>query len=123
MILLLPWGPAEMKGPDELLDKAHQLAEEQARMERQEADRERLLAGEDPSSPYPEDAAHWAGVYSELVGFKEDLLHRLSEDRKLLSEPTMAELERDENLLRVELTRLKLRLSFWQIRQEELSRD
>jgi hypothetical protein len=35
----------------------------------------------------------------------------------------MAELERDENLLRLELERLKLRLSFWQARQEELARE
>ena len=112
-----------MNPPDDLLDKANELAAEQARVEGQEADQERLLTGEDPNSPYPEDASHWTSVYAELVGFKNDLLERLSEDRKLLSEAAGAELERDENLLRLELTRLQLRLSFWQTRQEELARE
>jgi hypothetical protein len=106
---------------DELRDKAEKLAREQGRLEEQETDGERLLAGEDPKSPYRDDAEHWSGVYAELVGFKNDLLERLSEDRRLLSEAAMAELERDENLLRVELERLKLRLSFWETRREELS--
>lgn len=113
-----------MSDPDEkLLDSARKLTEEQARVERQTADRERLLAGEDPNSPYPEDAAHWAGVYSELVAFKEDLLRRVAEDRKVLSEAAMAELERDENLLRLELERLKVRLGFWHARHDELSEE
>jgi hypothetical protein len=112
-----------MNPPDDLLDKANELTAEQARVERQGVDEERLLTGEDPNSPYPEDASHWAGVYAELVGFKDDLLERLSEDRKVLSEAAMTELERDENLLRLELARLKLRLSFWQTRQEELGRE
>ena len=107
--------------PDELRDKAQRLAREQGRLEEQETDKERLLAGEDPNSPYPDDAEHWSGVYAELVGFKHDLLERLSQDRKLLSEAAMAELERDENLLRVELERLKLRLTYWETRREELS--
>jgi hypothetical protein len=113
----------EKRPPDDLLDTAHGLAGDQANLERQEADRTRLLAGEDPATPYPEDAAHWAGVYSELVGFKNDLLERLREDRKVLSEAAMTELERDENLLRLELERLKLRLSFWETRKEELARE
>jgi hypothetical protein len=112
-----------MTGSEELLAKARRLATEQARLERQEADGERLLAGEDPSTPYRDDAMHWVGVYSELVGFKNDLLGRLNQDRQLLSEAARTELERDENLLRVELERLKLRLSFWEMRREELSTD
>jgi hypothetical protein len=108
---------------DELLDKARKVASEQAEMEHQNADRERLLAGEDPKTPYHEDAVHWAGVYAELVGFKNDLLERLSEDRKLLSEAAMLELERDENQLRLELDRLKLRLSFWETKKGELAAE
>lgn len=112
-----------MEPTDDLLDKAARLAREQGRLERQETDGERLLAGEDPKSPYRDDAVHWAGVYAELVGFKNDLLERLSQDRKLLSDAARVELERDENLLRVELERLKLRLGFWETRREELSSD
>jgi hypothetical protein len=112
-----------MRPPDDLLDKARELAAEQAGLERQEADRERLLPGEDPETPYPEDASHWTRVYSELVAFKDDLLKRLTQDRKLLSDAAMTELERDENLLRLELARLKLRLSFWKTRHEELTRE
>jgi|SRR5438105_11282438 hypothetical protein len=112
-----------MEPPDDLLDKARRLATEQGKLEKQEADGERLLAGEDPRTPYRDDAEHWSGVYSELVAFKNDLLERLSQDRKALSEAATAELERDENLLRVELERLKLRLSFWEMRREELSTE
>src|ERR1700737_4131331 len=112
-----------MKPPDDLLEKARKLAPEQGKLEKQEGDGERLLAGEDPRTPYRDDAEHWSGVYAELVGFKNDLLERLSEDRRLLSEAAMTELERDENLLRLELARLKDRLSFWQTRQEELARE
>ena len=112
-----------MRPPDDLLDKARKLASEQAKLEKQEGDGERLLAGEDPNTPYRDDAMHWTGVYSELVGFKNDLLTRLNQDRQLLSDAARTELERDENLLRVELERLKLRLSFWEARREELSRE
>jgi hypothetical protein len=110
-----------LRPPDDLLDKARKVASEQAKLERQQADRDRLLAGEDPETPYHEDAVHWAGVYSELVGFKNDLLERLTQDRKLLSQAAMTELERDENQLRLELDRLKLRLSFWETKKEELA--
>jgi hypothetical protein len=113
----------QMKPPEDLLKRAQQLATEQARLEKQEADGERLLAGEDPNTPYREDAMHWVDVYAELVGFKNDLLERLSQDRKLLSDAARVELERDENLLRVELERLKLRLGFWETRREELSSE
>ena len=112
-----------MESHDELLDKARGLAREQGRLEKQETDGERLLAGEDPNSPYRDDAEHWSAVYAELVGFKKDLLERLTQDRMLLSDTARTELERDENLLRVELERLKLRLSFWETRREELSAD
>jgi hypothetical protein len=110
-----------MKPPEDLLRQARKLATEQGRLEEQEADGERLLAGEDPNTPYRDDAVHWAGVYAELVGFKNDLLERLTEDRKLLSAAARTELERDENMLRVELERLKLRLSYWEMRREQLS--
>lgn len=112
-----------MDRTDDLRDKAQDLAQEQGRLEKQETDGERLLAGEDPNSPYRDDAEHWSGVYAELVAFKNDLLDRLSQDRQLLSDAAKSELERDENLLRVELERLKLRLSFWESRREELSAE
>jgi hypothetical protein len=113
----------QMKPPEDLLKRAQRLATEQARLEKQEADGERLLAGEDPNTPYREDAVHWAGVYAELVGFKNDLLERLNQDRQLLSDAAKTELERDENLLRMELERLKLRLGFWEMRREELTAE
>ena len=34
----------------------------------------RLLDGEDPATPYPEDAEHWVAVYQELASFCEWLL-------------------------------------------------
>ena len=108
---------------DELLNSAGELAAEQAKVEGQLGDHERLLEGEDPDSPYAEDAAHWVGVYSELVGFTEGLLHQVDEDRKALSASVTPELERDENVLRLELERLKLRLGSWLARHQELLRE
>lgn len=105
---------------DEILNSADELAAKQAQVEAQLVDSERLLEGEDPHSPYAEDAAHWVGVYSELVAFKEGLLRQVAEDREELSRGATAELERDENLLNLELERLKLRLGFWLARHEEL---
>jgi hypothetical protein len=43
-------------------------------------DQERLLEGENPETPYLEDAAHWVTVYSELLAVKRDLVG-VSEDR------------------------------------------
>lgn len=77
----------------------------------------RLLPGENPASPYPEDGEHWAGVYHELVTFKEGLIQQVQAAWEDVSPEARAEIERDVSVLQVELERLKLHLLFWEERR------
>lgn len=76
---------------------------------------DKLLPGESTSisSGNSSDAAHWIDVYAELVGFKETLLERLTEQRRKVKDEGQAELDADESLLRPEAARLRRRLDFW----------
>jgi len=94
------------------------------RASRQAVDPDRLLDGEDPTTRYVEDAAHWIAVYSELLLFKERLVDTASEALR-----NMTELHaRDEVsttylvVLTAERDRLRRRLDYWKERQRELSR-
>ncbi len=87
-------------------------------------DPDRLLDGEDPSTRYVEDTAHWITVYSELVLFKERLVDTATEALRNMTEM----LARDEVsstdlvVLTAERDRLRRRLDYWKERQRELSR-
>ena len=87
----------------------------------QSVDEDRLLDGEDPSTPYYEDATHWMTVYGELLGVKRDLL-RVVEDRLAgLHEAARKEVARtDLVVLDAEMRRFTERHSFWTRRCEEL---
>ena len=77
---------------------------------------DRLLDGEDPDTPYAEDAQHWAGVYGELLSFKEDLLATARQRLARMSE-TQAKKEvtgTDVQILEAERDRLRRRLQFWE---------
>lgn len=78
-----------------------------------------MLPGEDPASPYLEDAQHWAGVYGELVAFKEAVVNQFQVKQGQLSPEAEAELHRDETGLRAELQRLRLHLRYWEERQRD----
>ena len=64
-------------------------------------DDDRLLEGEDPKTPYLDDATHWVTVYTELLGVKRELVG-----------VTEAQLP--------EMKRFSRRLEFWRQRCVEL---
>ncbi|MEA2646095.1 MAG: hypothetical protein QOE92_1178 [Chloroflexota bacterium] len=86
------------------------------------ADPERLMSGEDPDTPYLEDATHWLGVYGELIDFKHELIGVTKERIVHLTASAREELTgTDLVLLNAELERLKKRRDFWQGKTQELS--
>ncbi len=97
---------------------------EQQAAEKQ-VDPDRLLPGEDPTTPYDaDDSKHWTSVYGELVSFKERIVN---EARQAVSEAWQKEVSRelaatDLVALEAELARFKRRLEFWRQRGEEPER-
>jgi hypothetical protein len=87
-------------------------------------DGDRLLQGEDPESPYLEDAQHWAAVYGELLSFKEDLLSTARQRLARMSEGTAKKevTGTDIQILEVERDRLRRRLNFWETRIRKVER-
>jgi hypothetical protein len=89
------------------------------------ADPDRLLPGEDPATPYADDAEKWIEVYDELLRFKNRLLDVAQETLEdLHDKPARREvIETDRIVLRAEVDRFHRRLSFWQRRLAELRGD
>ena len=89
------------------------------------ADPDRLLPGEDPASPYPDDAQKWVEVYEELLRFKKRLLGVAEETlSELHDKPARREVVDTERIvLQAEVDRFQRRLSFWQRRLAELHDD
>jgi hypothetical protein len=84
-------------------------------------DPDRLLEGENPATPYLDDATHWVTVYTELLGVKRDLVG-VTEDR-LPDLPVEARREvasTDLVVLDEEMKRFARRLEFWRQRCVEL---
>jgi hypothetical protein len=91
------------------------------------ADDDRLLEGENPETPYLEDATHWVTVYNELLGVKRDLVGA-SESRlpELSAEARHEVASTDLVVLDEEMKRFSRRLAYWRERCVELggsSRD
>jgi DNA-binding response OmpR family regulator len=86
---------------------------------RRSTDREGRLLGESTEDVIREDAAHWMGVYDELVRFKRELLEVLRSRRRHMSLDANIEGGADEVLLRTQLERYERRRQEW---QEALSR-
>ncbi len=84
------------------------------------ADRERLLEGEDPDTTDPEEAQRWLTAYSELLGFKHDVVGQAEASAKGLPDRAKPEAEADLTLLRSERERLHRRYEYWQKRAAEL---
>lgn len=104
--------------PEEFLQRLSELRRREAEHSAQSnRNPHGLLPGEDPASPYPEDAIHWATIYRELITFKESLLRQYREQQDRLAEPIEAELRHDEDGLQVELERLRLHLGYWEERR------
>jgi len=87
-------------------------------------DVDRLLEGEDPDSPYLEDAQHWASVYGELLSFKEDLLSTARQRLARMSEGSAKKevTGTDIQILEVERDRLRRRLDYWELRIRKIER-
>jgi hypothetical protein len=101
---------------DEFLQRLEELSRREAARSEQTGSPNRLLPGEDPASPYPEEAQQWVAVYRDLVGFKEAVV-RLFQDKQERLPPAEVELEKDEQGLQEELERLRLHLRYWEERQ------
>jgi hypothetical protein len=88
------------------------------------ADPDRLLPGEDPTSPYPDDADKWIEVYQELLVFKRRLLGVAEEALEGLEDkPARKEvIDTDRIVLETEVKRFARRLEFWKKRRQELDR-
>jgi hypothetical protein len=85
-------------------------------------DEQRLLPGENPLTPYAEDAIHWTRVYGELIRYKDQMLVVLDAQVRRASEPARADLEDiDVQLMQGQRRRYQRRLQFWQERARELA--
>ena len=84
-------------------------------------DDDRLLDGENPATPYLDDAAHWVTVYAELLAVKRDLL-TVSEGRlaEMPAEVRHEVASTDLVVLDAEMKRFSRRLAFWRERCLEL---
>jgi hypothetical protein len=86
-----------------------------AAMVRWAGDRDRLMVGERPESPFREDALHWVRVYRDLVAFNCQIMDAVTERLQSVASsdgPGQPDLE----LLQAHLDRLRWRLEFWQAR-------
>ncbi len=80
------------------------------------------LPGEDLKTPYLEDAQLWFGVYTELLEFKERLLHDTGHALNTISAPGREEVAKtDAVILDAEAQRFRQRLALWKKRCEELA--
>ena len=70
----------------------------------------------------PREIQHWIGVYSELVKFKDTLLHSIGEQRADVGAEGRLEVQHDDILLRREHGRLRRRLDFWLAEREKLAK-
>jgi len=80
-----------------------------------------LIDGEDPGTMRAADARRWIEIYSRLIEFKDELLERVRAKTGDGSRGNQGELQADEQVVLIELARLRGRLSFWQRRHGELA--
>lgn len=90
---------------------------------REAVDPDRLLEGEDPESPHPEEARRWIEVYTELLTFKERALATAHEGLAKMPEADARReaVRTDFSVLEAERDRLRRRLEFWKKRHLDLS--
>ena len=101
---------------DEFRRELERIAAEQAQLNGNVADPPVFLPGEDPADAYLDDTRHWVTVYRELIALKEKVVDDLDEGRKEIPDPGQVEVARDQDLMRLELGRLRLHLDFWESR-------
>jgi hypothetical protein len=78
------------------------------------------VLGENPTTTYADDAAHWMTIYRELISFQEGVLERDGHDGPGLSADAKARLSLDEAMLGAQLEQYRRRLEFWYDRHWEL---
>jgi hypothetical protein len=86
-------------------------------------DERTLLPEEDPTSIYVEDALHWIMVYSELLQFKSTMIEAAERASSGLTEAARADIEVDQQLLRAQAERYRVRSEFWYERAAALSNE
>jgi hypothetical protein len=82
---------------------------------------DRLLAGEDPDTIRSRDAYYWLNIYREMVGFKKQLLARVSNDLRSVSPVARIDLGNDVVLIERQLARYERRVQYWSERAGELT--
>jgi DNA-binding response OmpR family regulator len=80
-----------------------------------------LIDGEDPGTMRASDARRWIEIYSRLIEFKDELLERVRAKTGDGSRGNQGELQADEQVVLIEMGRLRGRLAFWQRRHSELA--
>ena len=84
-------------------------------------DDDRLLEGEDPKTPYLDDATHWVTVYTELLGVKRELVGVTEAQLPDMQVEARREVAAtDLVVLDAEMKRFSRRLEFWRQRCVEL---
>ena len=71
------------------------------------------LEGEDIATVHWEDARHWIGIYSDLIGFKLRLLERIERDLVNLPEAARVAASRDLDIIRSQMAGYEARLDLW----------
>lgn len=77
----------------------------------------RLLPGEDPATPYLEEAEHWEAVYRELEHFIESLAEELPQAKEAPPDQPSLEHDEDERLWQVKLQDLRAHRHYWEHRR------
>src|ERR1700730_5046325 len=80
-----------------------------------------LIDGEDPGTMRAADARRWIEIYSRLIEFKDELLERVRAQTRDGGRGNHGELQADEQVVLIEMARLRGRLTFWQRRHSELA--
>ncbi|HEX4212716.1 MAG TPA: hypothetical protein VIA06_05235 [Candidatus Dormibacteraeota bacterium] len=101
---------------DEFRQELERIAGEQAALDGNVVNPPVFLPGEDPGNAYLDDTRHWVTVYRELITLKEKVVDDLDQGRQEVSEPGQVEVNRDQELIGLELRRLRLHLDFWEAR-------
>jgi hypothetical protein len=84
-------------------------------------DQRTLLAGEDPRSLYLEDALHWLEIYAELIQFKASVLEAADIASDAMSETARRDVAFDQDLLRAQADRYRIRRQYWSARAADLA--
>ena len=80
------------------------------------------LAGEDPLTVSPKEAADWIEVYTELLAFKHSLLDGCTDRLHEMGEFARREIaESDIVMLEMQISRCNQQLDFWRLRKSQLS--